>query len=225
MKILSFDTSIGRNLNLAVSANSEIILKERSDNVDDLAEEIVPAIKQILKRAKLPLSAIDGFAINIGPGSFTGLRIGLSAVKALSLATGKPVVGVSALDILAFGLDSKGQICAIIDAKRNNIYACFYDKRNAKFRKTTAYTLTTIDCLLRRIKKNTLFVGDALYLYQDKIRQKKGLCFFAEENLWLARIENLAEIASMRFQKKSFDDAKSILPIYLYPKECQVRRK
>lgn len=225
MKILAIDTSLGKNLGLAVADNSRIILKESINFAEELSEEIVPAIERLLKKARLLLNSIDGFALNIGPGSFTGLRIGLSCIKALSLATGKPIVGISSLDILAEGLDVDYQICSIIDAKRENVYACFYSRKNEKIKPDTAYLLMNINSLLKKIKNKTQLVGDALNLYRDKIsRQKKGICFFAGEEFWQPKIENLMKLAYQRFSQKKVDNSETISPIYLYPKECQIRQ-
>ncbi len=225
MKILAIDTSVGRNLSLAVSDDAGIISCQKVEPIEDLSLGIVPSIEKLLRKARLSLDLIDGFALSIGPGSFTGLRIGLSCIKALSLATGKPLVGVASLDILAEGLAVDYQICSVIDAKRKNVYACLYSKKNGKLKINTAYLLMDVDCLLKKINKKTLFVGDALYLYRDKIiQQKNGICFFAEEKFWYPKIGNLVRIAFERFQKGLVDDLGAIVPVYLYPKECQIRK-
>jgi len=225
MKILSIDTSVSQVLSLAVSNNSDIIKEEKIVFLEDLSSEIVPRIEKLLREANLSFNLIDGFALDIGPGSFTGLRIGLSCIKAFSFATGKPLVGVSSLDILALGVANLLQTCSVIDAKRENVYSCLYVNKNNQLKATTPYFLTSIDCLLRRIRKKTLFVGDALHLYRDKIiRSKREISYFAEEKLWYPRIENLVKLAYARFKNGQFDDVKSIVPVYLYPQECQIKK-
>lgn len=225
MKVLSLDTSVSKNLGLAISQDQSIISQETIESSFDLAEEIVLAIGRFLKKSDLSLNSLDGFAVNVGPGSFTGLRIGLSCVKALSFATGKPLVGVSSLDILASSAETFYQVCSIIDAKRDNVYACLYTKKLGKLKAVTSYLLMGIDSLIKKINKKTLFVGDGLYLYQHRIEKlKKGFAFFAAEKFRYPQIGNLAKIAYERFAKKLLDDPKTIVPIYLYPKECQIRK-
>ncbi len=225
MKLLSIDTSVSRNLNLAISEDSSIISEKFIESSQDLSEEIIPAIDELLEKSALSLSSMDGFAFSIGPGSFTGLRIGLSCAKAVSFATGKPLIGVSSLDILANALDAPSQICSIIDAKRNNVYACLYYKKNGMLKAITPYLLMSVDSLLKKINKKTIFVGDALYLYRDKIIQyKKSFSAFSDAQFWYPKIDSLVKIAYERFKKRQFVNPKSIAPIYLYPRECQVRK-
>ncbi|MDP2939578.1 MAG: tRNA (adenosine(37)-N6)-threonylcarbamoyltransferase complex dimerization subunit type 1 TsaB [Candidatus Omnitrophota bacterium] len=226
MKILSIDTSIGQALNLSISDNLNIISKEKIDFVEDLSEETVPAIKRLLGKVNLSINSIDGFAVDVGPGSFTGLRIGVTCAKTLSFATKKPLKGVSSLDILASAIEERRyQICPIIDAKRQNVYSCLYERNDKGLKKITPYLLVNFDKLLKRINKKTMFVGDALKLYKTKIiQQKKRVSFFAKEEFWYPKIENLSKIADIYFKKGYFDNPDSLVPIYLYPKECQIRK-
>ncbi len=226
MKILAIETSVGRALSLAVSDNKKIISEQRIEVVEDLSFEIVPALKRLLEKAGLSLDSMDGFAVDVGPGSFTGLRIGLSAAKALSFALHKPLVGISSLDILAESLScDECQICSIIDAKRSNVYACFYEKKHNQIKRKAAYLLLGVDSLLGMVRRKTIFVGDALFLYREKISQrKKGLAFFAEEKLWQPEIKSLLKLSYGSFARRSLVDPRKIAPIYLYPQECQVRK-
>src|SRR3989304_5415259 len=103
MKILSIDTST-KTFSLAVSDGEEILRSRNIKITRVLSSSIIPSIHQILKKAGIALSQLDGFAVGLGPGSFTSLRVGLSTIKAFALATGKPVVGIPSLDVLALNV-------------------------------------------------------------------------------------------------------------------------
>ena len=203
-----------------------------------LSSSIIPGINQILKRLDMTLRDIDGFAIGLGPGSFTSLRVGLATVKAFCLATGKPAVGVPSLDVLAGSVQDHpaDQICAIVDARRNKVYACVYEKKGKDLRKISDYMLTSVDDVLDRVRGRTLFVGDGLALYRDLIIAKyeeaagkkkaggieKCTPLFTEEKFWYPPAGELAKIAYQRFRKNDVDPADQIVPLYLYPEDCQV---
>ncbi len=127
MNILSIDTST-KNFSLAVSRNGRVA-RFRNIYLDKVLESsMIPAIDNILRDEGLKFKDLDGFAVGLGPGSFTSLRVGLSTVKAFALATAKPVVGISSLDVIAMNvIDEKvDEICTIMDARRKQIYACIY---------------------------------------------------------------------------------------------------
>src|SRR3989338_11122809 len=132
MNILSIDTS-SKIFSLAFSRNEKILACRSIALKDVLSSAIVPALKKILREARVSLPQLDGFAIGLGPGSFTSLRVGLSTVKAFAFATCKPVVGIPSLDVIAMNavIDNNEDICVMTDAKRNLIYNCLYEKNGA----------------------------------------------------------------------------------------------
>jgi len=129
MNILAIDTST-KNFSLAIAKDGKVV-RYRNIFLDKVLESsMIPAIEKILKDSKLKFKDLDGYAVGLGPGSFTSLRVGLSTIKAFALTTGKPVVGISSLDVIAMGvLDEKAdQICTIMDARRKQIYGCIYSR-------------------------------------------------------------------------------------------------
>lgn len=222
MRILGFDTS-SNNLSLAILNNNKIA-EENIHSERRLSSLIIPSIATILKKTKLSLDALDGFAVGLGPGSFTGLRVGISTVKGLSMACKKPVIGISTLDILAANITIKNrQICTIIDAKRNNVYYCLY-KNNSHLRKIASYGLIDINQLIKKIKEDTIFTGDGLSMFEQLIKDKLGKrAFMAEKQDWVPVAKNLVILAKERFESRKFDDPDKLVPLYLYPKECQIK--
>jgi tRNA threonylcarbamoyladenosine biosynthesis protein TsaB len=126
MNILSTHTT-GPRLSVAATADGktieEIVLEPDRRHLENIA----PAILELSRRTKMRPSDFDIFAAAIGPGSFSGIRIGLSVVKGLALGLGKPVMGFSSLELLAWGASHTGShVCAVIDARRDELYACVY---------------------------------------------------------------------------------------------------
>jgi len=213
-----------------------------------LEDSFLPAVDKMLDSTGIKFNQIDGFAVALGPGSFTSLRVGLSTVKAFAMSTNKPVVGIPSLDIVAHSLPLVGrvregglaydEICVINDARRGNVYACIYGPKGRSSSRTltvvrkTDYLLTTIENVLDKVHGSTLFTGDGLKLYRkdievayQKFHSKKGSackCLFADEKWWYPQAKVMAALAWERFSRKEYDDAAKLLPLYLYPQDCQV---
>ena len=234
-KILALDTST-KQFSLAVGDGDKVIARRNVVLNKVLSSSIVPSIDRILSRAKVPLKALDGFAVGLGPGSFTSLRVGLATVKGLAFATRKPVVGISSLDVLAMGGISAGvpQICACMDAKRNLVYACIYGVKDGELKRKSKYLLVPPVELAGRITQDVFFIGDGVGLYKDVIsalsQQGKGSpkrrvsSFFAPERLRFPQAKHLLTLAREKFEKKYYDDIDRLVPLYLYPPDCQVQR-
>lgn len=226
MNILAIETST-KNFSLAVAKDAKKIIQRSIRLKGVLSTSIIPAIEGILKRSDLSLNDLDGLAVGLGPGSFTSLRVGLSTVKGLAFALGKPVVGIPSLDVLAMNLKNPPvrQICVLCDAKRNLVYACFYHKIGDSLFKKSAYLLIGIEELLGKIKADTVFIGDAIPLFKEKILKAAGdRVFFADVKDWYPQAKELVSLSRDRFQKRKFNPLDNLVPLYLYPKDCQVSR-
>ena len=264
MKILSLETST-KNFSLAVSCDQKILASRHFKLTKVLSSSIIPAIDGILKKSGLALKDLDGFAVGLGPGSFTSLRVGLSTVKGLSFVTGKPIVGISSLDVLAMNapVEAGASICVIGDARRNLVYSCVYRRTEKGLERVNEYSLTGMEEVLKKIKEPTFFSGDGIPLYREIIREHlRGVIasdpvpdgtgersnllkskkiasslkntprndtqselidfLFAKEKDWYPKASHLAKLAHPRFLRKKFDPVDKIVPLYLYPEDCQV---
>jgi len=229
MYFLSFETST-KIFSLALSQDEKVLRFRNLKSASVLEDSILPTVDKILNSAGVKFNQIDGFAIALGPGSFTSLRVGLSTVKSFAMATNKPVVGIPSMDIIAQGINPEkyDEICVINDARRGKVYVSLYEKGVRK----SDYLLISIDDVLEKVHGKTLFVGDALGIYRKNIEaayqkytSKKNSpckCFFADEKWWYPRATVMAALAYERFREKLYDDAASLLPLYLYPQDCQV---
>ena len=225
MTFLALETS-SRHFSLAIFKDGTVIAQKTIKLKTVLSSAILPAIKSLLSRKKLSLAQLDGFAVGLGPGSFTSLRVGLSTVKGLAFASGKPVVGISSLDALALRADNKGNfICTVTDAKRNLLYACLYEKEKGILKKKSPHLLISAEDLLKKIKGDVFFIGDGVNMVKEQLKDSGLQASFADKKLHHPRASELACLAEERFRDKKFDDAAGLIPLYLYPDDCQVGKK
>lgn len=226
MNLLAIDTST-KNLSLAVAKNGKVVKFRNTKLVRPLSSSIMPSIKGILDSAGIPLAKLDGFAVGLGPGSFTGLRVGLSTIKGLAFATNKPIIGISSLDVLAMNIkDDQAQICTLCDAKRNLLYACLYSKKGSVLKKKGDYVLKSIDEVLKKVTGKVIFIGDGVKLYRDDINKVKRISpTFVNGKLTLPQARCLIPLALEKFQKGRKDNIAALVPLYLYPEHCQVQNR
>jgi len=191
-----------------------------------LSRLLVTHIQRILNAEKLRISDIDYFACGLGPGSFTGMRVGLATIKALSLIGRKPVIGISTLDIIAMNAEDKVlPVIVALDAKRGMVYCCAYKKKAGALRRQADYKLLRIDDFLKRFDLSAVILGDAIDLYKDKMLKSLRKAIFLESDYWFPAAANLMSLALEKVKNKDFTDTFKVEPIYLYPKECQIKRK
>jgi len=223
MKILAFDTTT-RFLSVAVLSGEDILSKYHSDLGMRHAKELIPAIDKVLKESHLKLKNLDAIALSIGPGSFTGLRIGASSAKALSIASGVPIVTVPTLDVIAFNYkDKDGYIAPILDAKKDKVYSGIYKSLNGEIEKITDYLLLGVDDLLDTIKGPTLFFGDAVPMYGKYMIKRNPLVKLSKDNNWYPRAEIVAKLGIKKINKNGYEDVNQVTPMYMHPKECNVK--
>lgn len=229
MKILSLETS-SRIFSLAISSGLSILFYQESKLERTLSDSMIPLIDASLKDARLSLKDFHGFAIGLGPGSFTSLRIGLSTIKGFCFALDKPAIGVSSLDVIAQEVKNfySGQVCVLTDAKRQMVYSALYTVSSEGIKRQGAYQLSALSDCLKKIKGECFFVGDGSLLYQQQIegyfRKKNKNISFSCDKFLSPKASFLSEIALQRFLKKETDDIRTLMPLYLYPQDCQVRR-
>jgi tRNA threonylcarbamoyladenosine biosynthesis protein TsaB len=182
---------------------------------------IAVMIKRALSALNWQASDIDYFACGIGPGSFTGTRVGVATVKGMSWALRKPVIGISTLDILARNSEGNNYIYPIIDAKRSLIYAGAF--KDGGLKKVRPYMLLNESELIDMIKPGSLVLGDACAFYGEKIIKNIPGVRVLDRDYWYPKARNIIQISLERIKQDKLSNAFDIEPIYLYPKECQVK--
>ncbi len=144
------------------------------------SRRLLSALDWLLAETETTWEAVQGLAVSLGPGSFTGLRIGMATVKGLAMATGKPLLGVSTLDALALNCTGERLICAVLDARKKEVYACFYhlDSQGIPRRASEIRVVSPLK-LAAEISQPVLFVGDAVMAYGDIWKEALGERFAA----------------------------------------------
>lgn len=176
----------------------------------------MPAIEQLFERVQLKPADIDAIAVAEGPGSYTGVRIGVSIAKTLAWTLKKPLVGVSSLKVLAANVGTfSGLICPIVDARRQNVYTALYE--GPMLDEVMEDTHEHIDELLIKLKmfdRPVMFVGSDVDIYKDHIEERIGsLALYAPSSKWLPSASEVVRLAADNPQLTG-EDIHHFLPKY-----------
>lgn len=223
MKILAIDTST-ESASCAILEEGKLLGEINFNYKKQHSVILMEMIDLLLKNLKLDIKDIEGFVVSKGPGSFTGLRIGVSVIKGLSHSTGKPFIGVSTLDSLAYNMAyTSGIICPILDALRGNVYTALYTFEKDTLIMKTDYMVLSIEELidkLNEIKMPVSFVGDGVPLYINILKDKIENTNFAPLNLNLARASSLGELGLIKLKNGIYDDI-AFGPLYLRKSQAE----
>ncbi len=221
MKVLSLDTSTMIGGTALIDSEKGILGEVRINLIINkprtYTENLMPSIDLLLKTAECRIKDIDVFSVIIGPGSFTGLRIGLSTIKGFVFANKKSVIGISSLEALAWNFPyTRYPVCTILDARKNEIYSAIFEWHNEGFIKSLDIGIYTLSDILKDIKSKTIFTGEGSILYRNEIINSIG------ENAVFAALDKIyisPSIVSMLGLKKSekslFSDPANLKPVYL----------
>lgn len=217
MKILAIETSCDI-ASVSILEDNNLILELKEDSIKKHSEALMPLIDQALKNTNLSLDNIDLFAVDNGPGSFTGIRIGLATIKAFCDVMNKPCIAVSSLEALAYTINNDDcYICSMIDAKHSNIYAAIFEKKGKDYIKFNDFMFDTIDNLmlvLGSLKKKIFFVGNCGILYKDVIKSYlKNNIFFEEDSFASSKYIGIA--AFDKFSKGDILSSNTLSALYL----------
>lgn len=217
MKILGIDSS-AKSASAAVTENGKIISSFYINTGLTHSQTLMPMVDNVLKCANLSLDDIGLIAVNKGPGSFTGIRIGVAGAKGLADVKKIPVLGVSTLESMAYNLLGKDCIaCAVMDARCNQVYTALFDISGDKITRLTEDEAISVDELLQNITKYDkmkIFVGDGAEMcYNKSVNVSEGT-MLAAENI---RYQNAAGVcfAAETYDPASYISASALVPEYL----------
>jgi len=186
---------------------------------------MMPMIDTLLTSTDLSIEDIDGFVVSKGPGSFTGLRIGMATIKGLAQPTGKPFVSISTLDALANNLFfSTGVICPIMDALRGNVYTNFYKVCNGSLEALGESEILSIEELINKLKNYNEpihFMGDGTYKFKETLAENLNNAYFTPTHLNVVKASSLGEIGLRRLKNGEKEDVFTSAPIYLRPSQAE----
>lgn len=216
MKILTIDSC--SNVATAALMDDDVLVAQFIlNNKTTHSTKLLPQIEYMMKNAETEFADIDLFAVTVGPGSFTGERIGVATAKALAHAVNKPIVGVSALMSMAYNIRYTDYlICPIMDARREQVYAATYRWENDELVTINDDRAMALEDLLKEIDTDVIFLGDGVPAFKDKITEKLGeKAHFAPANLLHINGGGVAECAKSEYKKGHACDYASLVPTYL----------
>lgn len=217
--LLCIETST-KVCSIALAQGEKIFaLKESSDENYSHAEKLTVFVENACKESGISLKEIDAIAVGKGPGSFTGLRIGVSTAKGLCYALNKPLIGINSLEAMALGAIKNTRdnhptlslFCPMIDAKRMEVYCAVYDEQMNEIRKTSAEIIyeDSFSDLLENHK--IFFIGDGSEKCKQKIKHPNAL-FAKKIN---ASAQFMVALAEKKFKAGTFEDLAYFEPFYL----------
>ena len=226
MKILSIETA-GSVCAVALTENNRLIKEVLLDDGNTHSVKLMPLIDKLLSETNTKVSDVDLFACDIGPGSFTGIRIGVSTIKAFMDVTNKKAVGITSLETLAYNIDTEEIVCSLIDAKNENVYYGFFKKENKTYKSTDKLGFDNINNVIEIAKqknKKIIFIGNGSTIYKDMIESKMNnavVILDEESNKLNAR--NIA-FAALKKQDEAVD-SNNLSPVYLRKSNAELQRK
>ncbi len=225
MKILAVDTS-SIVASCALINENKLICEYTLNHKKTHSQKLMPIIKEILVASEILPNEIDVFAASIGPGSFTGLRIGIATINGLAHASNKPVVGVKTIDALAYNIPYfDGIIVPIMDARRNNVYTGIYKQEDNEFNILKEQTVMNIDKLieiLKERKEKIVFNGDGVITYKEKLIDELNVrAIFSPNNLNMPKASSVAEIAMIKAKSGETQSYYDLKPEYLRKSQAE----
>ena len=223
MYILGIETATKTG---GVSIVSETgVLAEYTLNIEVThSERLMSTVDRVLKDTGFTLANIDGFGVSIGPGSFTGLRIGLSTVKGLAFATGKPVAAVPTLKALAWNIPfSQYPVCPLLDARKNEVYAALFRHDGQNYIQEKPDTVISLEEMVGTMTGDILFTGEGARLFAVDIKKIfGGRAHFAPLSSSVPSAASIAEIALMMLKSGQQTDPDALVPMYIRRPEAEV---
>ncbi len=223
MYVLGIETSTKTGSVAVVSEQS--VVAQYSLNIEVThSERLMSTVDRVLRDTGLTIADMGGFAVAVGPGSFTGLRIGLATVKGLVLATGKPVAAVPTLRALAANVPfGSHPVCPLLDARKNEVYAALYQCGSKGPEQLMPETAAPISELASRIPGTTVFIGEASFLYHDEIEARfGGRALFGPRSASLPSAGTVAELGFSMIKSGKQADADALTPLYIRRPEAEV---
>ncbi|HHV28033.1 MAG TPA: tRNA (adenosine(37)-N6)-threonylcarbamoyltransferase complex dimerization subunit type 1 TsaB [Clostridium sp.] len=225
MKILALDTS-ALVAAVAVMEDDRLLGEYMLNHRKTHSQQLIAMIKEVLGSLELAPKDIDVFAASTGPGSFTGLRIGVTTIKAMAYATGKPVVSVPTLDAIAYNIPMNSfAICPVMDARNNQVYTALYDWNENAQKRITEYMGIPVSELVELIKgmgKKVIFAGDAAKMHEEYFKKELGDdCVIAPGNLLLQRASSVAHIAYLKAVDNEVESSFDMVPFYLRKSQAE----
>ncbi|NQT30938.1 MAG: tRNA (adenosine(37)-N6)-threonylcarbamoyltransferase complex dimerization subunit type 1 TsaB [Deltaproteobacteria bacterium] len=225
MMLLAIDTSTD-SASLALVQDGKTLAEATWRCGQNHSVELLPRLTQLLQEAKIELQSVSCILVAKGPGSFNGLRVGLSTAKGLAFSLDIPIIGVSSLELEACQhAENDLPICPIFNARREEIATALYQKKDNKWQQLAAEHITTVEALDSEITEKTLFCGEYVPVIAGQLKEKlKDKAVIAPARPRRASL--LSELAKERLKAEDYDNPATLQPLYLrHPAITQRRHR
>lgn len=225
MRILAIDTSTASG-SVALLEGARLVAEWTLQSAQTHNRRLLRTIDDLLRQVGWAIEDIDGFAVSTGPGSFTGIRIGLTTMKTLAWALGRPLAAIPTLDALAAPFRfSRLPVCTMLDARKKEVYCALYrSDGTGRICRQGPYRAIPPEQVAGLVEAPTLFCGDGWLLYRSAILEKLGdLALEAPASQHIVRAGTVGELAARRFAEGCADDPVTAVPIYVRPSEAEIK--
>lgn len=229
MKLLVLDSS-GLVASVALIEDDRLIAEYTTGNKLTHSQTLLPMLDEVIQRTAFDMENIDAIAVAMGPGSFTGLRIGAATAKGLGLALKKPIIPVPTVDGLAYQMFGAGAIvCPLMDARRKQVYTGFYRFQGADMKVLKEQCAQGIEDTLNQLKEYkepVIFLGDGVPVYEKEIKEIMGNdAIFAPVHANRQRAGAVGALAKVYFEKGIYQSADEFAPEYLRKSQAERERE
>ncbi|MCL0057668.1 tRNA (adenosine(37)-N6)-threonylcarbamoyltransferase complex dimerization subunit type 1 TsaB [Dehalococcoidales bacterium] len=213
---LAIDTSTD-TASLALVQESQVLAELTWCCQQNHTAQLLPQLAHLLNQSGVNLQSINGIIVAKGPGSFNGLRVGISTAKGLAFSLGIPIVGISSLEVAAYQHAGTGlPICPIFNAGRGEIATAIYQKKHNQWCQLTTEHIATIEALCSQITTKTIFCGEFIPIIATQLREQlKQKAIIPPPASRLRRAGFLAELGLNRLKAGNYDDPVTLQPLYL----------
>jgi len=189
-------------------------------------ESVTPALEQLLAWTGVELGQVGGFAVGIGPGLFTGLRVGVETAKTLAQVTGSPIIGIASIDALAYAVrHTSRSIAAVIDGRRREVFSALYTSVPGGVMRLSEPAVQRPEALAAELEAHpgdVLAVGDGAILYRDVLQSVGARVEFASPAAAHPDAASLVELAVPRFLREQHDQVFDVVPMYLRKSDAEI---
>ena len=213
---LAIDTSTD-TASLALIQDNQVLAELTWRSGQNHSTQLLPNLNHLLNQSKLSLQSLTGIIVARGPGSFNGLRVGISTAKGLAFSLGVPIVAVSSLEAEAYQYAGTGlPVCPIFNAGRCEIATALYQKKRNKWCQLTAEHITNVDTLCSQMSTRTVFCGEFIPTIASQLRERLGQKAVIPPSVtMLRRASFLAELGLKQLEAGNYDNPATLQPLYL----------